>query len=571
MLTHIHIRDFAIVEELELDLRAGMTALTGETGAGKSILLDALNLALGDRADTDSIRHGADRAEISLQFNLQDAAEAQQWLREQAMDQDDECILRRIISSEGRSRGFINGTPVPMQSLKDLGELLVDIHGQHAHQSLLRREIQRRLLDEFSGNGPLLQQVQDSFHQWRRTREEWQSLQQAAQDRGARLDLLRYQVQELEALDLHPGELEALEEEHKKLANSGRLLQTCQQSLEQLHESDQGSLSEQLGQIQHAIEGICELDRNLSSVQSLLQEAGIQIQEAADELRSYLHRVDLDPQRLQWLDERMGLIHDLARKHRIIPPELHTLLANLQQELDSIEHADERLDILEKEIKVLEQNYYRAAKELSTRRAQAAEKLNRAVSDAIQELGMKGTRFEALLEALPKEQPSALGLEQVEFMISPNPGQPMKPLRKIASGGELSRASLAIQTILADNTHIPTLIYDEVDSGIGGPTAEVVGRQLRSLGRKRQVMCVTHLAQVASQAHQHLRVSKQQTKDRTTTRIEELRDDKRVEEVARMLGGIEITESSLTHAQEMIQRAQQGAQPPAKKGSRKRA
>lgn len=562
MLTHIHLRDFAIVERLELELNDGMTALTGETGAGKSILVDALGLALGDRSDSGVVRHGAERAEIAVQFDLAQADDAHAWLQQQDLWSDGECLLRRVITAEGRSRAYINGRPVPVQSLRDLGDLLVDIHGQHEHQSLLRRDTQRQLLDDYAGNADLLAEIGDIHRTWDQRRQELQQLRDAARERGARLDLLRFQVEELQQAAVQPGEAARIEEEHGRAAHAGHLLETSQGAIAALYEGDDDNIHDRLSRVHAELDGLCDLDATLVPVRNLLNESMIQIQEAVDSLRDYVDGLELDPGRLQWLEERLGLLHSLSRKHHVDAEALPETLAQLEQELQNLDHADERLQELQDELNQLRTRYNDVAKQLSQRRSKAARTLNRDVSAVIQELGMAGASFEIAVANEPDAKPSATGLDRVEFQVSTNPGQPMKPLSKIASGGELSRFSLAIQVVLADSTRIATLIYDEVDTGIGGAVAEVVGRRLRNLGDARQVLCVTHLPQVAAQAHQQLQVSKQQGKDFVGTRIKHLDADARVEEIARMLGGIEISAQTRAHAQEMIAQAQT----PPKKG-----
>lgn len=558
MLTHIQIRDFAIVEHLELDLEAGMTALTGETGAGKSILVDALGLALGDRADTAVIRHGAERAEITAQFDLSAVPGARHWLDQQEMADDNECLLRRVITSEGRSRAFINGRPVPVQSLRDLGDLLVDIHGQHEHQSLLRRDTQRQLLDDYANNQELLNELGEVFHDWERRRRELEQLRSAATDRHARLELLRFQVDELQSAELSAEEPARIEEEHSRAANAGRLLETSQSAIAALYENDDDNLHDRLSHVHSDLESLCDLDASLTPVRDLINDAMIQIQEAVDSLRAYVDRMDLDPARLQRLEERMALLHGLSRKHHIAAEALPELLQELENELQTLDHADEHLSGLQDRMEQLRNRYGELAAQLTRRRKDAAKALNKEVSAVIQELGMAAAAFEVAVETGPASKPTATGLDRVEFQVRTNPGQPMRPLSKIASGGELSRFSLAIQVVLADSTRIPSLIYDEVDTGIGGAVAEVVGRRLRHLGGARQVLCVTHLPQVAAQAHHQLQVSKRGDKDFHGTSIAPLDAEGRVEELARMLGGVEISAQTRAHAREMIDRAQNG-------------
>jgi len=564
MLNHIQIRNFAIVDELSIDFIEGMSALTGETGAGKSILLDAINLCLGDRADSNNIRHGEDRAEISALFKVKKKSAAHQWLREQEIDHDDECLIRRVISREGRSKGFINGSPVPMQSLKELGEMLVDIHGQHEHQSLLKRDIQRQLLDDYAGNDELLQNLKKHYRLWRQKNDQLNTLKQSANDRQSRLELLHYQVKELDKLELQTSEFNTLSKEQNKLANAEKLQTTSQQCLHDLYENEQNNTHQSLSHISRLLEELTASDPSLQNIVDMLKDASIQIQESGDELRNYVENIEIDPARLTQIDERLNLILDLSRKHQVKPDALPSLHQQLTQELENINTADQNLELLDNELKQLEKEYRKIANQLSEQRIKAAKKLNKKVTDTIRELGMPAIEFNVHLEQINNNELNINGHEKIEYMICPNPGQPLQPLRKTASGGELSRISLAIQTVLANSTHIPTLIYDEVDAGIGGPTAEVVGKKLRGLGNNRQVLCVTHLAQVASQAHHHLHVSKQITKDNTTSSIIQLNEKQRVNETARMLGGIDITEQSLSHAKEMISSAQSDKKKPRK-------
>lgn len=556
MLTHIHIKDFAIVDELELELGTGMTALTGETGAGKSILVDALGLALGDRGDAGVVRHGAERAEVSAGFDLAHAPDALAFLQAQELDMEADCLVRRTISREGRSRGYINGRPVPMQSLKELGDRLVDIHSQHEHQSLLRRDTQRQLLDDYAGDPGLVQEVARLYRDWKTKTQELEALRGAADERTARLELLRFQVRELDELDPQDDEAARLHDEHSRLAHAGQLLETCHGAVTDLYENDEGTVHGQLSRIVAALDPVCDIDPALNTTRDMLNEALIQVQEAADELRHYAERLDLDPGRLEWLDTRLGSFHQLARKHRVDPDELPRLRERLHQELETLDHADEHVDALQDAVQTLRNDYRERARQLGRKRRDASRALNRQVTDAIQHLGMAGARFEIGVDARDSDDPAPSGLETVEYRVSTNPGQPLKPLTKVASGGELSRVSLALQVVLANNTRIPTLIYDEVDTGIGGGVAEVVGQQLRQLGDVRQVLCVTHLPQVAAQAHHHMEVHKQTVADETRTGIRELDPERRVDEVARMLGGTDITDQSRAHAREMIKKGQ---------------
>lgn len=556
MLTHIHIWNFAIVESLDIEFDSGLTVLTGETGAGKSILLDALNLALGDRADTSVIRHGSDKAEISVSFSLHDCPDALAWLGDHDMQSEDECIIRRTISRNGPSRAFINGIPATVQQLRELGEMLVDLHGQHEHQSLLQRDIQRQLLDDYANHKNLLQQVASAYDTWLTLQEQWQRLSSANQDRDSRLELLRYQLQELESLNLQPGEAGELEAEHKRLANASHLLQTAQQVLGILEENDDSAVHQALNQCHGDISDIARVDGQLQPIAELLNNAIIQVQETISELRHYADNLELDPSRLQEVEQRINAMHTLSRKHRVDAEALVELLPTLQQERDDLEQADIKLDGLQKQIQQARDAFGKDAARLSQSRKKTARQLSEKISDAMQSLSLQGGKFEAQLETLPETRWNAQGCEQVEFLVSANPGQPVKALTKVASGGELSRISLAIQVITAQAARIPTLIFDEVDVGIGGRVAEIVGLQLRALGQHRQVVCVTHLPQVAALGHHHLQVSKQTGKDTTVTEIKQLDNQQRIDEVARMLGGIEITDQTLSHAKEMIERAQ---------------
>ncbi|MBU0501544.1 MAG: DNA repair protein RecN [Gammaproteobacteria bacterium] len=556
MLTAIHITNLVIVTELELDFRAGMTALTGETGAGKSILIDALGLALGDKGDPAMIRAGEERAEISATFDLGDCPEALAWMERNDMAVvDNECILRRVLTRDKRTRAYINGITVPIPLVQELGELLLDIHGQHAHQSLLKLSHQRDLLDDFAGLGSERREIQEVHRQWRLAEDEFERLRQASEERSARIDLLRFQVGELEQLNLKPGELAALDEEYGRLSHAGRLQEGCGRLLQGFSESDyplRGQLSQALLEIQE----LTRLDKGLEDVSQAIDGALIQIDDATSGLRRYLDDLELDPARLQALEQRLADIHDIARKHRLHPEELPDHFVALKQELEGLEHADETLDGLLQRSGALKQGYLELAAKLRETRYGAAGRLSQEVTASMQEMNMTGGRFQVGFEKLELDQATPVGLDKVGFLVSANPGQPLQPLAKTASGGELSRISLAIQVATADCTRVPTLIFDEVDVGIGGGVAEIVGRLLRELGKNRQVMCVTHLAQVAAQAHHHCQVRKKIDGGTTVTEILPLNSVQRIDEVARMLGGVDITQQTRAHAKEMIARAQ---------------
>jgi len=551
MLTHIHIRDFAIIDELDLELGAGMIALTGETGAGKSILLDALGLVLGDRADSQAVRPGCKRAEIIAQFDLSDLPAVADWLGEQELDEDGDCVLRRTVSAEGRSRGYVNGRPAPLATLRELGEQLVDIHGQHEHQSLLRRDAQRGLLDHFGGHAEALSAVASAYEVWREARARLEQLGSHAEDRGERLELLRYQVQEIDSLALAEGEVEELDVEQRRLANAGELIESGQRALAALHDDDTSAH----GLLSHAGDELARLanyDPGLSSASEMIASALIQCDEAVTAVRDYVQGADLDPDRLAQVEQRLSAIHDLARKHRVEPEELRAQGETLRAQLDDLEHADERAAAVERELGELEERYGAAAAALGQARRDAAARLGEQVTEAMQGLGMAGGRFEVRVEQRDGARFSPAGLDDVEFRVTANPGQPLAPLRRVASGGELSRISLAIQMIASRRAGIPTQIYDEVDAGIGGAVAATVGDHLRDLGEYHQVLCVTHLAQVAARAHHHLQVTKAAATGETRTQLQTLGDEERVEEIARMLGGREVTDQSRAHAREML-------------------
>jgi len=566
MLTHIHVRNLAIVDEIEVELTAGMTTLTGETGAGKSILVDALGLVLGDRADSTVIRHGCERAEISAGFDIQNHPAASKWLAEQALDEDGECRLRRIINREGRTRGYINGQAVPMQSLRELGEQLVDIHGQHEHQSLLRNPVQRQLLDAFGRHQSLLDKLSACYREMKAVRNELQDTFGNDTDRDARLDLLRYQRQELASLGLGKEDIGNIDEEHARQANAGRLLEASQQGLERLDADEGPSVSSLLNQTLDELGELAELDSELEEATQLLSEAAVLVNESIESLRHYADRLDIDPQRLQWLEQRIGILHDLARKHRCRPEDLPAIEEKISKELDNIEHADERRETLQARLATLEQGYLDTARQLTAKRRRTAKAFGKQITDAMQTLGMAGGIFTVHINPRAEKAFGEHGMDDIEFRVSANSGQPVQPLSKVASGGELSRISLSIQVISASSETIPTLIFDEVDSGIGGGVAEIVGQKLRSLGKDRQVLCVTHLPQVAALAHQQMQVSKLSGKDTTRTRIRRLNEEERIDELARMLGGVKITRQTREHAQEMLQQGQT----PAKQNKTKR-
>ena len=552
----IYIRDFAIIDELEVSFESGMSVLTGETGAGKSILVDALGLVLGDRADSGSVRDGAARAEISLLMDISGLPRALQWLDENDLGVQTDCLMRRVVNRDGRSRAYINGTPVTLGMARTLGELLVDIHGQHEHQSLARHAEQRRMLDSHANNDHRLKRLAELYRQWQAVGKRLASLQSREQERRAQTDLLRYQIAELSELGLSETEINEIETEQHRLAHCDQLLQGVRQAYTTLYEGVENNLYTQLGRINHSLDELRRMDNTISESWQLLDSAQVQIQEAAHGLRHYTDNLEFDPERLAWLEKRLATIHDLARKHRLKPIQLPEHLAKLEVELAALEGPELDSEQLHAKRVQIKEQYLTNAKEVRDARITTAARLSRAVTTVMQDLGMKGGRFEITVEPFDSTSPAPTGLDRVEFMVSPGPGQTLKPLAKIASGGELSRISLAVQVVAAHSLRTPTLVFDEVDAGIGGAVAESVGRQLRALGTSKQVLCVTHLPQVAAQAHHHYRVKKVNRRSHSSTQISALRSAERVAEVARMLGGLETTAHTHAHAQEMINQAQ---------------
>ncbi|MFT3931731.1 MAG: DNA repair protein RecN [Spongiibacteraceae bacterium] len=561
MLTHLTVDNFAIAEHIEAEFAGGMTVLTGETGAGKSILLDALGLALGDRADASVVRAGAERAEIHASFDISTIKEAKAWLAARDLNAGDECLLRRTITSEGRSRGYINGQLATLQDLKAIGELLIDIYSQHAHQSLLQRAHQRKLLDAYAGTETLADSVKTLAQQYQHTAEQLDRLSNQRDEVTARVQLLSYQVEELDKLDLGADEIETLEGERRALANGEQILRNSQHALALCREGEINVVNI----LNQALKSLGDLDAKqlgsqqtaLAQAEDMLNSALIQVEEASHELQHYVDGFELDPERLLEVETRLDAIYEIARKHRVQANQLCALHAELRAELDSVAGGSERIEQLQAELKTLRANYDKQTQELSKRRAQAAQKLQKQVEKQLQALAMGGCRFSVGLNARSAEGrempvPHAHGNEDIEFLISTNPGTPPQALNRIASGGELSRISLAIQVITAQTSAIPTLVFDEVDVGIGGATAEVVGNLLRELGSRGQVLCVTHQPQVASKGHQHFSVEKISDKKSVRTHLRKLSDGEKIEEIARMLGGITVTDQSRAHAKEML-------------------
>lgn len=557
MLSLLSIRNFAIVSQLDLEVRRGMTVVSGETGAGKSIMLDALGLALGNRAESDAVKQGAKRGEISAAFDISKLPEALEWLKENELEAEDEseCILRRTLTSDGRSRSYINGHPCPLNRVRELGELLVDIHGQHEHQRLLKREYHRVLLDGFAQAQSIAADVRSLYQNWQSKDAELARLQELSAEANAQLQLLTYQTEEINQLDPQTGEIEALENEQKELANAESILTRGQQIQSLLSEGDADHASALLNQALHLIGQMESESPAINDVTEMMNNALIQIDEAQRELDHYLQRVDLNPERLYEVEERLSALYDLARKHRITPEQLPELKDSLNADLDKLSHVDEDLEQLEVQVSQAKESLLAKARELSQIRQKAALKLASEVNQQLHSLGMLSAEFKTELTSLDSRHIAPTGLEDIEFLISTNKGQTPKPLAKVASGGELSRISLAIQVVTAKTANTPTLIFDEVDVGIGGGIAEVVGRLLKQLSEQAQILCVTHQPQVAAQGTQHLFVSKGNENGATETRLSMLTEQQRVNEIARMLGGLEITDTTLSHAKEMLETA----------------
>jgi DNA repair protein RecN (Recombination protein N) len=549
MLVQLAIRDFAIVDALELEFAAGFTALTGETGAGKSILLDALALALGDRADAEVVRSGAERAEVVAEFAIDEGEPLARWLAEQALEGDPgRLLLRRVVDRSGRSRAFINGRATTLAQLREAGEQLVDIHGQHAHQSLVRGDAQRDVLDRHAGLEARVRSVTEAYREWQRLKRAREDFEVHAAARTAEREQLGWKVDELRRLALKAGEWETLRDEHSRLAHAASLIEGAESALDALVEGE-GALVSSLGALVSRLRALVSYDGKLAEPVGLLESVQSQLQEAASSLRRYRDRVDLDPARLKSIDERMEAIHSAARKLRARAEALPDLL---EQSAARLAELEEQADVerLAQEEKAAHERYAEIAGALTRERMKAATKLARDVSNEMKALALGVAKFEVAFE--PIEDGSAQGDERVEFRVATNVGAEPRPMAKVASGGELSRIGLAIQVLTSKASAVPTLIFDEVDAGIGGAVAEIVGRKLAALGADRQVLCVTHLPQVAAQARQQWSVAKTETRGQTRSRVTMLDDKGRIEELARMLGGTEITAVTRKHAAEML-------------------
>lgn len=559
MLVQLSVKNFAVVRELSVNFSQGLTAITGETGAGKSIAIDALSLCLGERADASAVRKEAAKAEIVAHFAVAENRGAMQWLNEHELTCDDEpgtCFIRRVISKEGRSKAFINGSPVSLQQLKGLGQWLLAIHGQNTHLQLLKEDVQRKHIDSFAQHPELLAQVKTAYTQWREKQAELTRLEQQAQVRTDRRQLLTYQVEELDDFALGEDEFTELETEHKRLSNGQALLEQAQTSFYHLYESDEGNA---LSVIQNSIERLSALqdhDATLAPIVTMLNDASIQVEEASSELRAYCDALEIDPLRLQQVESRYSKAMELARKHMVEPEALYALHQQLAQEFKQLEDDDSRLDGLHQEVGKAKAAYLGAAEQLSASRKQAATTFAAAVEAQIQHMNMTHAKMLVDVVYNADKTPGSLGQDDVIIKVSTNPGQDPDRLDKVVSGGELSRIGLAVQVLASDQHAVPTMIFDEVDTGISGPTASIVGSLLRRLGRQSQVMCVTHLPQVAAQAHNQLFVTKMTDGQSTQTMMLALAGQDRVDELARLLAGDKVTESALANARELLKSAE---------------
>ncbi len=552
MLANLSIHQFALVEHMELEFGAGMSVITGETGAGKSILLDALGLALGQRAEVGCVRKGASKAEVCATFKTNSNAQA--WLKSYDFPSDDEVILRRIISAEGRSRGYINGRPVPANDLKEIASHLIDVHSQHAHQRLLEKDTPRQLLDSYAGLSEQTTKVSGLYRQWQTQYRQLKSLQEESAELQAQRQLLTYQVEELRELAIGELELDELEAEHKRLANAENTLLSGQSAVIAClgDDNSEQAATQMVYQAIHQLQQIDDRHPHLEEARDLLQQAHIQLEEAGNSLQRYLDGVDINPHRLQQIESRLSDIYTMARKHHINAQQVYAHWQEQEQALAALSLSDEDLAELRAEVESLYQAFLSEAQALSNARIHAATQMDKDIEAHFEALSLGRARF--ITQVIPQDikQAQSHGIDDIHFIVQTNPGMPAGPLAKVASGGELSRISLAIQVVTAATSKVPSLIFDEVDVGIGGGTAERVGRLMRKLGHNSQVMCVTHQPQVAAQAHQHFQVSKVSGDEATHTRIRELSSKQRAEELARMLGGIEITSQTLAHASEML-------------------
>lgn len=552
MLLSINISNYTLVESLEIEFAQGTTAITGETGAGKSLVLDALGMALGDRADTDTIRHGKERAEITATFDINTIEAAKTWLDANDFNSDENCILRRIYTQEGRSRGYINGQPSTMSQLQELGDMLTDIHSQHEHQSLLRKETHRRLLDEYANAEDLATKVASDYSAWHKVHIDLTNLLQRSDELDDRKDLLNFQVNELQQIDLTAKHLEQLELEQKTLANAEQIVQDSHNLLAICGQAEGFNLRDSLNKALSILANIEYKPEALKITEELLQGGLIQIEEAINEISHHIDRFEADPQRLQIVEEQLSAIFQLSRKHRVNPDQLETTLQTLEAELKNLIGGSENINALEEKLADLASSYEKSAKQLSSKRKAASKAMSKDINRQLQKLSMEGAELLVQLSPVNNSEYRSRGLEETEFLLATNPGQPHKMLAKIASGGELSRVSLAIQVVAASHSTMPTLVFDEVDVGIGGSTADIVGQLIKQLGERGQVISVTHQPQVAAHAHHHYRASKVIEDNSAESLMAPLNQQQRVEELARMLGGAKVTKQTLSHASELL-------------------
>ena len=550
MLLNLNIQNFALANDLDIEFENKMSVVTGETGAGKSIMLDALSLSLGSRADTKMITAGADRAEINATFDISSNERVKQWMIEHDLEDNSTCILRRIITIEGRSKGFINGVPSTLSDMSYLGNLLVDLHSQHEHQSLLVRDNQRRLLDEFGGHQGLVKEIGIIYQLCQSQEKKLKNLLSNLGKESSKLQLLEYQLDELQALDLKEDEVALLETEQKRLSSSEDILRNCNDAINLCRSNDTNNI---VGMLARVIELLSVIDDpKVRGVAELLNSSQIQVEEASDDLQSMIGDIIVDPERLSMVEKKLSSIYDIARKHHVKANHLLTVTKDIEKEIASLKNIDTEVDMLEAQLSQCRKKYQEVASKLTEKRTRHGLALQSAVTEKLRQLGMTEANFEVSLKTKPADSVYTNGVEDVEFLITTNKKYAARSLNRIASGGELSRISLAIQVVTANTSRIPTLVFDEVDVGIGGATAEVVGALLRDLGTKTQIICVTHLAQVAAKGNQHLRVNKQEDGIQVTP----LNRSRRVKELARMLGGIELTEQSIAHAEQILGNAQ---------------
>ncbi len=553
MLQELTIQNLALIEKLQLNFHAGFSTLTGETGAGKSILLDALGLSLGERADSSLVRHNTPRADVTAQFNIENLPNVQMWLTQHELDDEQDCFLRRTVTPEGRSKAYINSRPVPVSQLKKLGNLLIDIHGQHEHQSLLSNTKQLNLLDAYATHLSLTSACQQHHQAWQTLQQRLKTLLENQADHQNRLELLHFQNSEFNEVQPKQDEFETLSKEQHQLSHAKEIQNACQTAYEAIEE--ESGAAEKINQAMLALEQIADVTPLLKTNLTQLNSALIEIQEAAGEIQQHASATELDPQRLNTTEERLSQLFSLAKKYNIDPSGLTTKQQQLQQSLTELTQSEDSLDTLKQEIESAWIQFKKHAIQLQQSRQKAAKKLSKVVTEGMQTLGMPNGLFEVRLDIL--ETPNATGLDKAAFYVTANKGQPPQPLAKVASGGELSRISLAIQVATAEIASLPTLIFDEVDVGIGGGIAEVVGKKMQQLGQHKQILSITHLAQVASHGHSHLQIEKQTHHEQTYTKVSELTTKQRIEELARMMGGLVVTEQTLNHAKEMLEIAHQ--------------